>query len=536
MHWRQLWGAADRDARAFALGYAVLLPAFLVPLFVTPVLPSLDGPFHLAMADMLGKARNDASPYAAYYSPQLWPMPPALPWTTLALLARILAPLTALKLLVGVYIASLPLAVAAFARRLGNAAVPALLAFPLTYNVGLHYGFLGYTFSLPLLFVMLIHAVALLDQKSAPLRCSLWFIASSCLLYGFHLETYGLGCVAVLALLATARSSASRRSLAVLALLPSIALFSIWHVNTPYLRAPAQRTLGDAFHALIATRKAEATGSWVSEILGRLEALPTHLLRGFRDGSDRVASLTILVVVVAYAIVVLRPRFRGVPNHPLRWTRPTLFVIALLAYVALPHHFDAYEAMSVAPRLAPLVVAAALAALPLRTVPSLGHYQVLNTLYATVLLVGLTFAAVVTHQYRAFAREIVDFEQVVADVPQGGRTVGLVFDAESKVVDVDSIFRGFPSLYVALKPAPSSMVALRYCGMRHFPCSPTARAASVPAPDPWAPGRFDAKAALSFFDYVLVRGRAPNTVLPRKTVVKIARRGAWTAYRSLSDP
>ncbi|HEX2879411.1 MAG TPA: hypothetical protein VHO25_07725 [Polyangiaceae bacterium] len=314
---RQWWSRADPDVRAFAIGYALLLPAFLVPLFVTPVLPSLDGPFHLAMADMLSKADHDTSPYAAFYSPRWWPIPPALPWATLALLSQVFSALNALKLLIGIYIASFPLAVAAFTRRSGGSAVPALLAFPLTYNVGLHYGFLGYVFSLPILFVMLCHAAKLLDEKSAPIRASAWLSASSSMLYGFHLETYGIGLMAALALLATARSSLLRRSLTGISLLPSVVLFAAWHVNTPYLRAPAQRTLVDAFNALIATRKSEVADSWVSEVLGRLEAIPTHLLRGFRDGSDRTASLAILLVIVVYGIVAFSSRFHVPRTHPL---------------------------------------------------------------------------------------------------------------------------------------------------------------------------------------------------------------------------
>ena len=41
----------DGDTRAFVVGYAVLLPLFLVPLCLTPVLPFLDAPFHVAIND-----------------------------------------------------------------------------------------------------------------------------------------------------------------------------------------------------------------------------------------------------------------------------------------------------------------------------------------------------------------------------------------------------------------------------------------------------------------------------------------------------
>jgi hypothetical protein len=141
---------------------------------------------------------------------------------------------------------------------------------------------------------------------------------------------------------------------------------------------------------------------------------------------------------------------------------------------------------------------------------------------------------VLVREYRAFALEVADFRSVVARVPAGGRVVGLVFDAESNVMNVESILCGLPSLYVALRPAPSNMVALRYCGMRHFPCEPHAPA--PPAPDPWNPSAFDAPAGLAFFDYVLVRGRAPDAVLPPERVVEIARSGVWIAYRPRRDP
>jgi hypothetical protein len=51
------WIVADLDADALIFGvcFLALLPLYLAPLFVTLILPGLDLPFHLALADMLGK-------------------------------------------------------------------------------------------------------------------------------------------------------------------------------------------------------------------------------------------------------------------------------------------------------------------------------------------------------------------------------------------------------------------------------------------------------------------------------------------------
>lgn len=511
---------SDVDARWFLVGWLVLLPAFLAPLFATPILPSLDGPFHLAIADMLAKS-GDASPYAAFYQPRVWPVPPALPWAVLALLGKVVSGTTAMRVLVGLYVATLPLGVASFARSSGGAASPALLAFPLAYNLALHYGFLGYVLSLPALFGMLACTAALL--RSGKIETAVLLAFCALVLFGLHLETYAIGLVAAIAMIALSRTSS--RLIAAIAFAPSIVLLVSWHAGTPWLRGPAHRTLGDAWSALVATRRAEiGDRSIVSDLASRIAAIPTHLLRGFRDGADEIASYALLAIVLVLVASLISPRLRAEKNHPLARARPCLLAIAFAGYLVLPHHFDAYEAMSVAPRLAPLVLCAAIASIPLRITNAIAS----KVLYGATLALGLAYSAVLVREYRAFAVETADFQSVVMQVPAGGRVVGLVFDGESSVMEIDSIVRGLPSAYVALRPAPSSMVALRYCGMRHFPCVPRA---AVPAPDPWAPEAFDVTNGFPFFDYVLARGTWPAS-LPHEGLVEIARSGSWVAYRT----
>ncbi len=91
----------DPDARAFGLGYLVLLPLFLAPLFVTRFLPGLDLPFHLAMADMLGKVGTPTDPYRELYQGKLGLEPYAVHYIALRLLGRFGSLMTAHKLVVG---------------------------------------------------------------------------------------------------------------------------------------------------------------------------------------------------------------------------------------------------------------------------------------------------------------------------------------------------------------------------------------------------------------------------------------------------
>ncbi len=530
----------DGDSRAFVVGYAILLPLFLVPLWLTPVLPFLDAPFHLAMADMLAKGSGSASPYAGFYAPRFWPPPPALPWVALALLGKVVGATAALRLLVAAYVAALPLAVAALARRLGGAARPALLAFPLTYNMALHYGFLGYAFSLPLLFAMLACVAGYLAPAltpapaRSPLRGAAVLAASGCVLFACHLETYGIGVVAMVAMVATARGAATRRALALIALLPSLALAAAWNAGTPYLRGVTTgRSLANALVAIVAIRRSEiGERSVLADLWSRLEGLPHHLLRGFHDGADRIASLALLFLIGAFALSLARPELRAPQGHALARCRVVLPAVALAGYLMLPHHFDEYEAMSVAPRLAPLVALAIIAAIPVSAEALVGTpARVARVLGYAALGLGLAYGGVLGREYRAFAREVQDFESVVLRIPAGGRVVGLVYDGESRVMNVESVLRALPSLYVALRPDPQSMVALRYCGMRHFPCRPGPRAAEVPASDPWTPERFDVRLGLAFFDFILVRSGPPKDVLfGAEPVDVLARSGTWTAY------
>ena len=87
---------SSSDARVFAVGYLLLLPLYLAPLYVTaPLFPGLDFPFHLAMGDMLAKTGRPDSPYTSFYDGGLALAPYAAHYLALWLMSKAMSLLTA---------------------------------------------------------------------------------------------------------------------------------------------------------------------------------------------------------------------------------------------------------------------------------------------------------------------------------------------------------------------------------------------------------------------------------------------------------
>src|SRR5262249_22985770 len=147
-----------------------LLPLYLLPLFLTRFLPGLDLPFHLAIADSLGKSQTA-------YESHLQLSPYVLHYLALRLLSYAMPILLAHKLVVAAYIAALPWSLARLLDACGRSRVPALLAFPLAYNMPLHYGFFSFSLSVPLLLLLLAATVRSLDEEANVIAIGIGAIA-----------------------------------------------------------------------------------------------------------------------------------------------------------------------------------------------------------------------------------------------------------------------------------------------------------------------------------------------------------------------
>ena len=542
------WAASGRvsEAWCFAVGYAILLPFFLAPLFATQLLPGLDLPFHIAAADMLSKVGDPASPYSAYYDGSLRLAPYAAHFVALAIFGKVMNLLAAHKLIIMLYVAGLPLAMASLLAALRRSRVPALLAFPLAYNLTLHYGFVSFALSLPVV-LLLLASMAKLSLAQGRRRVPGWWIGTAALallLFLCHLQNFLYGICVALAFAVLVPASWRRKLYAVLALAPSFGVLAYWHFGAPPVTGQARLTFALAWGFLKRHRlddlgnKPLATDLW-----HRILLVPTHAMRAFVDEVNIPACRVLFLIMAAYVLVgLLAGLWRRKSSSPstFRGGRMALagligFAGALTAYLALPHHLQEMELMTFFPRFSVLVLLMFLLLVPAGLLRLRGLPAALLPLPA--LAFGVVYGRQLYLHYRAYGAEVEGFVEVAKKTPSGGKALGLVFDRKSQVMQVESALVGVPDFYPALRPALGSMVPPAYCGLRHMPCR--CKVARDFLTNPWAPSSFAPGRMLPIFDYFFVRSVPPGFDLFRGyhgMVELLAVSGKWSVFRKRPGP
>jgi hypothetical protein len=532
----------DPDARNFGIGYLLLLPLYLAPLLAARFLPGLDLPFHLAMADLLAKASDPGSPYASFYAAQLDAAPYAAHYLGLRVLSTALPLMAAHKVVIALYVASFPLATAFLLSACGRSRVPALLAFPLAYNLTLHYGFISFALSLPVLMVVLACLARFLTEPKERIALGVACALAAVLLFLCHLQNflYALGAAAVFA--ACARVTWRRRGLALATFAPALLLLVRWQVSSAFSGAGTAggRSVGAVLQLLWSKRSADrGTRGWLEDLLSRLQLLPSHLLRGFTDRVDVTVGRAVLLVLAGYLLLGLvgrlEPAGPETPRPRLRVAGAIAVAGALLAYLALPHHLPEYELMTFHPRFSVLAVALAVLLVPASLRRLSGPSRPL--LLVPALVVSLYYGLSLFQHYRLYDREVSDFDTVMARTPAGGRALGLVFDRHSRVMRIESALVGLPSLYPVLRPARTAMVPIFYCDMRHMPCRRVGPAQPALDLSPWAPTALQPEKAVDFYDYFFVRLPPDRPIFGAalNRLELIARQGSWLVYHRKPD-
>jgi hypothetical protein len=205
------------------LTWAALVVAFLVPVWLFRYVPTQDGPAHLGNAIVLRDYGAALTRHQEFFEVSLEPFPN---WTShlfLTILARVVPPLVAEKLLVTVYLIGFTLACRYFLASWPGAALPlAPLCLLFVYNRCFFMGFYNYCLSLPLLFLILGLCARLPERLSA---ASMSALAGLFLLaYFTHLAGYVQAVLGALVLAVALPGQRWSRLLTVaVALLPSAA-------------------------------------------------------------------------------------------------------------------------------------------------------------------------------------------------------------------------------------------------------------------------------------------------------------------------
>jgi hypothetical protein len=522
-----------------------MLPFFLAPLFATRLLPGLDLPFHIAAADMLSKAGHPDSPYAPYYEGSLGIAPYAAHFVALAVLGKVMNLLAAHKLIIALYVAGLPLAMASLLAALRRSRVPGLLAFPLAYNLTLHYGFVSFALSLPVV-LLLLAAMAKLSLAQGRRTVLLGWLATAAvavLLFLCHLQNFLYGICAALAFAGLVPATWRRKVLAVFALAPSLAALAYWHFGAPLVTGQARLTPALAWSFLRRHRLDDlGNKQLVADLWGRIVLIPTHAMRAFVDEVNIPACRVLCLIMAVYLVLgVLAGLWRrsGGPRayrgRQLALAGVIGFLGALTAYLALPHHLQEMELMTFFPRFSVLVLLMFLLLVPAGLLRLRGLAAVLLPLPALVF--GAVYGRQLYLHYRAYGAEVAGFVELAYKVPPGGKALGLVFDRKSQVMQVESALVGVPDFYPALRPALGSMVPPAYCGLRHMPCR--CKISRDFMTNPWGPTSFSPGQMLPIFDYFFARSIPPGFDLFRGyhgMVDLVAVSLPWAVFRKRPGP
>jgi hypothetical protein len=512
-----------------ALAYFALEPVYLAPLFLTPFIPAFDLPHHLAIVDALTKANSVDSPYARDFIVELELAPFALHYVALRALAALMPVTLAAKVLVGVVVLALPLATARLLAVTGRDPVSALAAFALAYSMPLHYGLIGFVAALPLVVWMLAEAANEQGWRTRPLHAALTLGVLSLATFFAHLEAWTIGAIAAAAALFLGAMPWRTRALGIASLTPSVlacVFFLIRTSSDPHFSGEPSFA-----RALITARLREfAERGVLFDLWSRIDGLPVHLLRGFNDGSDVVAARVFFALIGAVIVARLVAWTRRRPLGLSRLAPATgIIAVVLIAYLGLPHHV--LHASSIYPRFAVLLALVLLMTIP----PRLTNWphRAKGALAVLVVVALSVHGMMLARHYARFGRELVDFRQVVDASPAGRASGGLVFDAESGVMNIGGIFSGIPVYYVFERPAPGSSTWLYYCADPQVPCRMRNPDRVPPLPFFSYPWQFDAPRALEDLDLLFVRGGPPADKIFGSELTRVrllAERGRWRVF------
>lgn len=534
------------DGWCFYVCYALLLPFFLAPLFATRLLPGLDLPFHIAAADMLSKVGHADSPYARYYEGGLRIAPYAAHFVALVALGKVMGLLAAHKLIIVLYVAGIPLAMASLLAACRRSRIPALLSFPLAYNLTLHYGFISFALSLPVVIWLLAEMTKLAHGEGRRRFMLRWLVtaAAAILLYLCHLQNFLYGVCAALVFAALSAAPIRRKLAAATALVPALVGLGYWHLTTPPVSGQAKLTVALAWKFLKSHRRDDlGTSKLLDDLWHRILLIPSHAMRAFTDESNVSACRGLVLIMAAYLCIGLLawkpkdapPEARAARRSRMRLAGLIAFAGALVAYLALPHHLQELELMTFFPRFSVLVLLMFLLLVPAGLLRLRGALAL--ALPVPALVFGVLYGRLLYLHYKAYGAEVAGFVEVAEKTPPGGKALGLVFDRRSKVMQVESALIGLPGFYPALRPAMGSMVPPTYCGLRHMPCR--LKPGVDFATSPWVPATFSPAKMLPTFDYYFVHSVPPGHDPWRgyhNMFEHLAQSGTWGVFRKRPGP
>jgi hypothetical protein len=220
-------GSRPPHERAFWTVFATVLVLHLLAVNVTPILPWVDIPFHMAAAQIRATWDDPASLWGEYVSLRPLGLRPNLLyhlWAGSGIAGDVV---TATRVFYSIYVVAIPLLSLAVVRTLNGSPWIALLAFLLVFNFNVTYGFAEFTAGLPF-FLLLVLLLVHWDRTAGWWHAPAVGGALAVLFFGHALlAIFGLLTVVLFAVLKRGRQSWA----ALAACVPLVVLLATWYTG-----------------------------------------------------------------------------------------------------------------------------------------------------------------------------------------------------------------------------------------------------------------------------------------------------------------
>jgi hypothetical protein len=466
--------------------YVLVAVLASTPMWIVKHPPLQDLPLHLTTIRIIKSFHDPAFAFDRDFVLTLGRTQYVLYYLLGAVLASFVGVVGANVLLVCGYLGGTVLALRALLRALGRDERLCLLVVPLLYNVMLFYGLFPFLLGVPLMLWGLATAVAHFEKPTLRSGALLSILALS--LFYSHIFPFGIFCIGFAALFPWTKPS--RWVVSAAPAVPAILVLVWWSTLT----AAGRLARGAATDNAADPRR---------NIDGAIADLPNWFTNVFRDTSDEVTTIALVLVVVAAIGLSWGDAERGKPGVRGYVLLPLTCVVL---YFLLP---ESHGYIWIIAQRFPILFA--MLAIPLLRMPR-GVRGVLVT-GAAFVVASASVVNTCRHFIQFETDEVGDIEGAIASMQPRKHVCALIFDKGSAIMN-NMPFMHFGSYYQAEE---GGVVMFTFAGYAHWPVDfqpdhypPPGRPARLRWE--WTPESVPMSEIYPYYDYVLTRGsgfRAP---------------------------
>jgi hypothetical protein len=507
-----------RAAWLYDLGWDVWIVAGIACLLTLPLWlahrpPLQDLPQHAAAVQVLSRYGDARWHFAEYFELHFARTQYLTVYLAAVPLARLFGAVFAIKLVVALAWVATPLSVMALLRALGKDGWLSLLVLPLTYNAHAMTGFVNFIAAIPLMFFGIACAFRAYQN---PTRKRSWTLAALLLVTFYtHIIPFGVLLLAVLALAYDKKPAIVLNRL--LPVVPSAVAGLFWLLTSP-----------------AGTKLAHMNQAGVGSLPPRYVPLP-EAIHNFADwliaglpGEADATRLVIWVLLCAFLWALsagYSPSRKEGSQSQLGRTAAMrlgfLLPACIAGYFWLPVSYDFMWPISLRFPL----LAAYLLPLWLAYAPATARRaaSVVATALAASALMDMGAA------FQQFERtDMRGFDDVLARIPQGSRTAGLMFNPRSELLKQPTLLQSV----AWVQAEKGGAVMFTFADFPHSPFSfrESNRPPRVAPRWEWEPQRVVPDRDLGWYEYVLVHD-GPGAMNTSRSFRRLLQSGRWSVWK-----